>query len=153
MNLTAHFTFEELVATTHRKFIDENRRYGNERVLSLKRIADKLEEIRALLGNPIQISSGVRCPGLNAVVGGSKTSKHMDGLAVDFTCAGFGSPYDVALAIVENELIQFDQIIYEFGAWVHLGIAAEGVLMRRQVLSIHDSKVGYVPGVVLKGVA
>ena len=41
---------------------------------------------------PVVISSGYRCPELNAAVGGSKTSQHMKAQAIDFTCPGFGDP-------------------------------------------------------------
>jgi uncharacterized protein YcbK (DUF882 family) len=42
-----------------------------------------LEELRKLSGGPIYINSGYRCPTHNKVVGGSKHSYHMKGMAVD----------------------------------------------------------------------
>jgi zinc D-Ala-D-Ala carboxypeptidase len=108
---------------------------------NLKRLAAGLEEVRDLLGSPLDISSGYRCPELNAVVGGATTSQHVRGLAADFVCPGFGSPLEEARAI-QRSAIEFDQCILEFGRWVHLSFAARP---RRRTLSI------YSPGVYVEG--
>ena len=65
-------------------------------VENLKRLAAGLETVRALLGAPLEISSGYRCAALNEAVGGSGASQHLLGLAVDFACPGFGTPLEVA---------------------------------------------------------
>jgi zinc D-Ala-D-Ala carboxypeptidase len=112
---------------------------------NLKRLADTLEVVRTLLGNvPIRISSGYRSPALNKAVGGSKNSAHMKGLAVDFTAPRFGTVLQTAKAIASSD-IEFDQIIYEYGAWVHLGLAVDAMSARRQLLSIAKGT-GYVDG-------
>ncbi|MCX8578903.1 hypothetical protein J3U35_05560, partial [Gilliamella sp. B2717] len=46
--------------------------------------AIKLELVRKALEHPIIITSGYRCPALNARVGGVASSTHTQGLAVDF---------------------------------------------------------------------
>lgn len=78
------------------------------------------ERIRAALGgNPMVISSGYRSPELNAAVGGSKTSQHMLGQAVDFTCPKFGDPQEVVKRLAPMmRLLGIDQLILERG-WVH----------------------------------
>lgn len=44
------------------------------------------EKIRVILGEiPIYVTSAYRCPKHNAKVGGSPTSRHMEGQAMDFT--------------------------------------------------------------------
>src|SRR5690606_23101222 len=79
-----------------------------------------MERVRALLGKPIIVSSGYRCPDLNAAIPGSSlTSAHTLGLAADFICPGYGSPWDICQAIAASD-IQFDQLIYEYGQWVHI---------------------------------
>ena len=46
-----------------------------------------LDELRRILGTPLRINSGVRTPGHNAEVAGSKDgSAHIDGWAADITC-------------------------------------------------------------------
>jgi hypothetical protein len=75
----------------------------------------------------IKISSGYRSRQLNEIIGGSKSSQHMTGQAVDFDlgekCA------DVFQYIREN--LEFDQMIWEFGNdnqpdWIHVSYAKNG---------------------------
>lgn len=112
---------------------------------NLKRLADLLEEVRTLIGHPLVITSAYRSPALNAAVGGVPHSRHALGLAADFTCPGFGSPLEVARQIA-GSTIAFDQIIHEYGRWVHLGLARDGDTPRRQELTICSSKEGYLDG-------
>jgi zinc D-Ala-D-Ala carboxypeptidase len=109
---------------------------------NLKVLAAGLEQVQALLGYPLEISSGYRCPALNTAVGGSATSQHVQGLAADFACPDFGTPLEVARAI-RDSAIPFDQCILEFGNWVHLSF---GPQPRGRVLTIYDSDEGYLAG-------
>jgi uncharacterized protein YcbK (DUF882 family) len=111
---------------------------------NLRLLARGLDRVRRLLGHRLDISSGYRCPELNAAVGGVPHSQHAQGLAVDFTCPGFGPPIAVARAIRDSE-IAFDQCIYEYSEWVHLSFSAAP---RRRVLTIHDAREGYLEGLV-----
>ena len=111
---------------------------------NLRLLARGLDRVRRLLGHRLEISSGYRCPELNAAVGGVPNSQHAQGLAVDFTCPGFGPPIAVARAIRQSD-IAFDQCIYEFAEWVHLSFSRTP---RRRVLTIHDSREGYLEGLV-----
>jgi zinc D-Ala-D-Ala carboxypeptidase len=77
-----------------------------------------LEPIRALFGRPVRISSGYRCPELNALIGGSSSSQHMRGEAADLEVDGMDVP-DVFWAILDSD-IPFDQLINEFGEWIHV---------------------------------
>lgn len=103
---------------------------------NLKQTALKLDFIRDGLGKPIIVTSGYRSPEVNAAVGGSKTSAHCHGLAADFTCPGYGNPLAVAKAILASG-IEFDQVIHEFSAWVHIGFAEPGKPSRKQILTIN----------------
>jgi len=101
---------------------------------NLRRLAQCLEVVRSnLVGHPILISSGFRNSQLNALVGGSRTSAHLDGRAADFTCPGFGTPRQICEQLVTAGVV-FDQLIYE-GTWVHLGIPVWGEAPRQQVLT------------------
>jgi len=108
---------------------------------NLRRLARGLDRVVDLLGYPLEISSGYRCPRLNGLVGGAPDSQHVQGSAVDFTCEAFGAAPDVAAAIA-GSAIRFDQCILEFGRWVHLSFVARP---RRRTLSI------YTPGEYLEG--
>ncbi len=105
-------------------------------------LAAGLEQVQSLLGHPLEISSGYRCPALNERVGGSDTSQHVRGLAADFVCPGFGTPLEVARAIGASA-IAYDQCILEFGRWVHISFSPEP---RGRLLSIYDSEEGYLAG-------
>ncbi len=111
-------------------------------LVNLRRLAAGLEDITALLGHRLVLSSGYRCPALNIRVGGSPTSQHTQGEAADFTCPDFGNPIAVALAL-HHSTIQFDQCILEFDRWVHVSF---GTTPRRRTLTIHSTSAGYLDG-------
>lgn len=96
---------------------------------NLKQSAVNLwQPVRDILGVPILISSGYRCPELNKRINGAKTSSHMSGFAIDFVAPSFGNTRKV-VEFLSRELpkrnIKFDQIILEYpnspNSWVHLG--------------------------------
>lgn len=133
--LSRYFSLDELTASqiAVRKGISNIP--GPAELENLRNTAQQLDLVREALGHPVLVSSGYRCARLNKSIGGSKTSAHMFGLAVDFTCPRFGTPLQVAQEIARMPL-EFDQLIHEFGAWVHLGFAAPGKVGRRQILTI-----------------
>jgi hypothetical protein len=118
---------------------------GPEHLAHLRLLAAGLEEVQALLGAPLTISSGYRSPALNAAVGGVPHSLHALGLAADFVCPAFGTPLVVARAIAASP-IAFDQVIHEYGRWVHFGLARPDAAPRRQLLTICSSVAGYLDG-------
>lgn len=148
MKLTKHFTLEELTRSdvAVRKGID-NTPPGFV-IENLRRLADRLETLRALLDAPIIVSSGYRCPILNHAIGGSRTSAHTSGLAADFIAPDFGTPLEIARVIERHaDALDYDQLIYE-GAWVHIGFTLVS-FSRREVLTAHfgeDGKVRYTEG-------
>lgn len=131
MNLTEHFTLEEMIATQHRN-IDNHP--SEEIINNLKRICSYLEGIRITLKHPIIVTSGYRSEALNTAVGGSKTSAHMKGLAADFICPGYGSPLEVAVRISMAHGL-YDQIIHEH-TWVHVALCEEGKKPREDKLTL-----------------
>ena len=138
MNLSSHFTLAELTKTEIRKYDNTP---PNAILPNLKRTAEMLEDVRMLLGGkPIIINSCYRSKEVNKAVGSKETSKHREGLAADFICPTYGSPFEIVKRI-EISNINFDQLILEFynpatgSGWVHLGLGAK---MRRQVLTINS---------------
>jgi len=132
MNLSEHFTLEEATASAKAKELGINNQPNEKQLENMKVSAAGMEKVRALLGKPIHINSWLRLPEVNVAVGGSKVSAHMDGWAIDFTCAGVGTPLEVAKKIAESG-IKYDQIIHEYAIWVHISFAPE---MRMQQLTI-----------------
>ncbi len=143
MKLSEHFTIDELTLseTAARKGIDNTP--SPEVLANLKRLASTLEDIRALLGRPITISSGYRSPAVNAEVGGAANSAHVLGLAADINCPGM-TPAALA-AIIKSSSIRFDQLILEFDRWVHVGLSESAP--RLQLLTIRTGT-GYMKGIV-----
>jgi len=80
--------------------------------------ADMMQEIRDLLGKPIKINSAYRCLELNRAVGSSDSSQHLQGLACDFVCPGFGTPEEIVKFLHSKGFI-VDQCFNE-GSWVHI---------------------------------
>lgn len=125
MNLSPHFTLEEMTVsqTAARKGLDNTP--SPEVQARMRKTAQGLEGVRVVLGGaPIIISSGYRSPAVNAAVGGAKASQHLTGEAVDFTAPRFGSVIDVFNAI-KSSGIKYDQLIQEFGSWVHISFSAK----------------------------
>ena len=146
MKLTEHFSLEELTfsQTATRHGIDNTP--SDEVLANLRGLANFLEEIRRIVGRPIIVTSGYRSPELNAVVGGAKHSAHIEGRAADIISPSFGSIPDLAERIAIQDL-EFDQIILEFGRWVHVAVSESP---RRQILTAirGDNGTEYKTGLV-----
>jgi hypothetical protein len=146
--LSVHFTLAALVAseTARRLAIPNRPPIGILR--NLRRLARGLDRVRRLLGHRLEISSGYRSAALNREVDGSPRSRHQAGLAADFVCRPYGTPYQVCGRLVRAR-IPFDQLIYEYGdrpdgGWVHIGF---GRRARRRTLTIRSGGRGYRPGI------
>lgn len=82
--LTDHFTLEELAVTNQAEFKAENLEAARNIRGQIIRLAEFAESIREEIGVPMLITSGYRSAGLNRRVGGSATSQHPLGEAIDF---------------------------------------------------------------------
>lgn len=143
MNLSPHFTLQELTDSPSAAKAGIDNTPGHDALANLQRLCQLLESVRTLVGAPLIISSGYRCPALNQLIGGVESSAHVRGLAADFSVPGL-SPRQVVQLIVDSDLV-FDQVILEFDRWVHLGLSE--VAPRRQVLTLRKGS-GYQPGIV-----
>ena len=145
MQLTPHFTLEEFThsQTAARRGLRNIPHASSMERQNLLRTAELMEKVRVILKNePILISSGFRSHPVNEAVGGSKTSAHVHGLAVDFTCPAFGPPLVICKELEPHmEDLGIDQLIHEFGTWVHLGLRAHGHAPRHQALTIDSNGV------------
>jgi zinc D-Ala-D-Ala carboxypeptidase len=144
MNISTNFTLEEATYSETAIRLEINNQPNEQQLENMKAAAQGMEQIRKLLGKPIRVNSWLRLPEVNLAVGGSKVSSHMDGWAIDFTCASYGDPYTIAKAIKDSD-IQVDQCIHEFGRWVHVSFAPE---MRNQFLTIFKPENKYKQGIL-----
>ena len=142
MRLSKHFSLEELTQSDTAVRLDIDNTPSEEVMDNLKFLAEKLEDVRVLLRNPMLVSSGYRSLILNRHLGSRDTSSHAKGLAVDFISPSFGSPEAIVKAIVESD-IQYDQVILEFNRWVHLSFTKENP--RLQALIIDKKGVRFYP--------
>lgn len=135
IRMSEHFTLAELTVseTAARRGIDNTP--PPHALANLVRLAGALETIRTLIGQPIIVTSGYRSPVVNELVNGATGSAHISGRAADIISPAFGTPLQLARAI-EAAGLPLDQIIYEFGRWVHVSIPADRTEPRRASLTI-----------------
>jgi hypothetical protein len=128
MKLSKYVSLAEVTRsdTAKRKGIDNSP--TAEHLENLKVISEEVfDKVREYFGVPIFISSGYRSAALNKAIGGSATSDHNLGKALDLDQDGHGNGVtnaDVFNYIKSN--LDFDQLIWEFGTdknpdWVHVG--------------------------------
>jgi len=132
MNLSPNFKLSEFVRsdTADREGIDNTPSESD--INNLRRIAYTLEIVRLVLGAPVYISSGYRCLELNRAIGSSDTSKHVKGLAADFTVKGYTPKESVEII---RKVVGFNTLIQEFGQWVHLDLSDD--LEHTVLLALH----------------
>jgi zinc D-Ala-D-Ala carboxypeptidase len=146
MTISEHFTLEELSFSEAAARLGLDNTPGPTVIINLRLVAAAMEKIRTLLGDrPIAVHSGYRSAEVNRAVAGVVTSAHCAGLACDFVCPAFGTPSEVALAILKSD-IEYDQLILEYG-WVHIGLAREGLLSRREALTKRSKLSAYESGI------
>ena len=103
ITITKNISLNELLAsnTAKRHNIDN---MPNQAILQnlIDASVNFYQPVREILGVPIIITSGYRSPALNKAVGGSATSAHMSGFAIDFTAPKFGTPKLIVPHIVRK---------------------------------------------------
>ena len=138
MKLSKHLDLSEVIRSDSAKRNGISNMPTGEHIANFMLLAEKIfEPIREHFGVPIHISSGYRSKELNAKIGGSATSQHCKGQAVDIDMDG--STNGVTNADVFNYIkdnLPFDQLIWEFGNednpdWVHVSYVEKP---RKQIL-------------------
>ena len=126
VKLSEHFTLAELCKSKHEGIYNIPSHVAIE---NLKRVCAWLEELRVRAKTPIVINSGYRSPQLNKKVGGSPTSNHLTGCAVDIRVAGIEQAmrYAVILMDYADETRQdYDELLIERnrngGYWLHFAV-------------------------------
>ena len=136
MNLTPHFTLEELTASETAERNGWDNSPNDQELANLTRLADFLEQVKVVLdGKAIMISSGLRTKKVNDAVGSKDSSQHRIGCAADFRVPGM-TPDEVVRKIIASG-ISFDQVIREFDRWTHISIPnTDDTSPRKQALII-----------------
>ena len=130
MKISDHITYAEAIHsnTAKRKNIDNT---PNEtQVEAMKLLAEKVfEPLREWVGGPIKVNSFFRSEALNESIGGSATSQHCKGQAIDIDDV-YGRKSNAEMYNWIKENLDFDQMIWEFGDddnpnWVHVSYVSE----------------------------
>lgn len=112
---------------------------NEEQLLNMQLIGIRIfDVIREHFKTPLRVSSFFRSLLLNNAVGGSKTSQHVKGQAIDIQGTGEVSNRMIFDYIKSN--LDFDQLIWEYGnninpAWVHVSYVSKEK-NRKQVIYI-----------------
>ena len=128
--ISAHISDKEGVysITAMRRGIDNTPEL--EELNNMKLLAEKIfEPLREWVGCPIRVNSFYRSPELNKAIGGSTTSQHCKGQAMDIDDTSCHKTNAEMYAWIKENL-DFDQMIWEFGnddnpAWVHVSYVSD----------------------------
>jgi hypothetical protein len=123
MKISEHLDLSELIRSESAKRNGISNMPTEEHIANFKLLAEKVfEPIRNNFRCPIHISSGYRSAELNKCIGGSATSQHCKGQAIDIDMDG--TPNGVTNKMVFDYIkdnLEFDQLINEFDySWVHV---------------------------------
>jgi len=130
MKISNHITYPEAIHsnTAKRKGIDNT---PNEaQVEAMRLLAEKIfEPLREWVGGPIKVNSFFRSEALNEAIGGSVTSQHCKGQAIDIDDV-YGRKSNAEMYNWIKDNLDFDQMIWEFGTdmqpnWVHVSYVSE----------------------------
>ena len=89
----------------------------------------------------LPVSSFFRSPMVNRAVGGSKSSQHMKGEAIDIDCDGYGRISNKSLYAYIKANMNFDQLILEYPdahgnpGWVHVSFVSL-TANRKQLITV-----------------
>ena len=135
MKLSKNFSLEELVFSITALNNGWDNTPSQEVKAALKRLAaEVLQPIRDAWGGPIHVTSGYRCPRLNASVSGVKNSQHLLGQAADIQAIPMTSNHRLHALIkqmIADGRLKVGQCIWEYGTktnpkWVHVSLPRAG---------------------------
>ena len=153
MQLSKHLSLAEVTRSDSAKRNGISNEPTAEHLENFKLLAEKVfEPIREHFKVPIHISSGYRSLALNKKIGGSLTSQHCSGEAIDIDMDGSASGVtNKQVFDFIKQHLNFDQLIWEFGTasnpdWVHVSYESTGK-QRKQVLRAikQGGKTAYAP--------
>jgi uncharacterized protein YcbK (DUF882 family) len=139
-NISKYVSYEEATKsqTAIRNHIENKPSFAE--LENMKYVATEIfDKVREHFGIPLKVSSFYRCSKLNKAVGGSPTSQHVEGKAIDIDADGSTITNSQIFDYIKNHF-NFDQLIWEFGnstnpAWVHVSLNKSGK-NRKQILVI-----------------
>ena len=143
--ISKHISYKEGVHSNTATRRGINNTPDDEQLNNMELLANEVfEPLRDYVGGPIKINSFFRCPELNTAIGGSKTSQHCKGQAMDIDDT-FGRMTNAEMYHWIKENLDFDQMIWEFGDednpnWVHISYVSEDKNRNRCLLAYKENK-------------
>ena len=134
--ISKHISYKEGVYSRTATRLDIENTPNDEQLNNMILLAEEVfEPLRSWVGGPIKINSFFRSPKLNKAIGGSTTSQHCKGQAMDIDDT-FGRATNAEMYHFIKEHLDFDQMIWEFGDddnpdWVHISYVSEDDNRRR----------------------
>ena len=143
--ISEHISYREGVYSITATRLGINNTPEDDQLHFMEIIAEKVfEPLRDWVGGPIKINSFYRCPELNKAIGGSTTSQHCKGQAMDIDdTLGKATNAEMFHWIKEN--LNFDQMIWEFGDddnpdWIHISYVSEEKNRNRCLKAYKENK-------------
>lgn len=147
MQISKHLTLDECThSDTAIKLGIVNNNPTLDAIENMKLLAEKVfEPIREHFKAPIYVSSVYRGIPLNVAIGGSKTSQHVAGQAMDIDMGDKQKPSNFEIFQYIKKNLIFDQLIWELGndknpSWVHVSYSK--INNRKQVLKAKKNQLG-----------
>lgn len=150
MQLSKNLSLTEMTISAEAKRKGINNTPKEDHLSNMKKLAlNVFQPIRDHFNAPIHISSGYRSLALNREIGGSITSQHCSGEAIDIDMDGSNITNAQIFNWIKDNLV-FDQLIWEFGtdtnpSWVHVSYESTGK-QRKQILKAikKNGKTSYI---------
>ena len=145
MKLSKNWYLSEVTKSRTAKRLGISNEPTKEHLVNLQILAEKIfQPIRDYYNSPIYISSGYRSESLNKAIGGSKSSQHCKGQAIDIDRDGHSLPNNGQIFEYIKNNLEFDQLIWEFGSntnpdWVHVSYNTNGSQRKQILVAYKDS--------------
>lgn len=146
MKLSKNLSLREATRSTTASRLGLKNEPDDPQVTNLKLVAGHVfQPLRDHFEVPIYVSSGYRSPKLNSSIGGSATSQHCQGRALDLDADVFGKISNADIFFYIKECLDFDQLIWEFGDdtnpdWVHVSYSSPAENRGRVLKAYKDPK-------------
>ena len=124
MKISEHISMKEALRSNTAKRLGIDNMPDNDTLVTMQITAQHIfEPLRNKFNEPIYISSFYRSPELNKAIGGSTSSQHCKGEAIDIDDV-YSKASNADFFNYIKDKLEFDQLIWEFGddenpAWVH----------------------------------
>ena len=146
MKLSKNLSLAEVTKSTTAKRLNIDNTPDEWTTENLRQIAiNVFQPLRDSFKCPIFVSSGYRSAELNAAIGGSRRSQHVEGRALDLDADVYGRCTNSQIFEWIRENLEFDQLIWEFGDqdnpdWVHVSFVYDGSNRKRCLKACRDDE-------------